>query len=103
MNFSSNLLTSIQKWPLTFPAAPDLLAVAKDTEDVQEEIDDVEIEVDGSVYVFLRGDLVHDHVGVEYNEEGGASDRDRKVHDRTREENLRRRWRGSSVSCRKLQ
>ena len=35
---------------------------------------------------------MHDHVGVEDDEEGeegGASDRDRKVHYRTREENLK--------------
>jgi len=43
---------------------------------VQEEVEDVEVQIDGSQDVLLRGELVHHHVGVEHDEQ--------REHDRTR-------------------
>ena len=37
-------------------------------EDLDEEVDDVEVELDGGDDVLLRTDAGHDHVGVEYDE-----------------------------------
>ena len=75
----------------------DLLAVTKDTEDVEEEVDDVEIEVDGCVDVLLRGDLVHHHVGIVDDEEGKqdcSGNRNSKVHHWAWEKNLKARLHG---------
>ena len=72
----------------------DLLAVAKDTEDVEEEVYDVEIEVDGCVDVLLCRHLVHHHVGVVDDEEGEqdcSGNRNSKVHHRAWEKNLKAR------------
>lgn len=41
-----------------------LLHGVQDTQDVQEEIDDVQVEVDGGQDVLLGGELFHQQVGV---------------------------------------
>lgn len=41
-----------------------LLHRVQDTEDVQEEVDNVQVEVDGCQDVLLRGELLHQQVGV---------------------------------------
>lgn len=41
-----------------------LLHGVNDTQDVQEEVDDVQVEVDGGQDVFLGGELLHQQVGV---------------------------------------
>ena len=39
--------------------------LVQDLEDLNEEVDDVEVQLDGGYDVFLGGDAGHDHVGVE--------------------------------------
>ena len=39
--------------------------LVQDLEDLNEEVDDVEVQLDGGDDVFLGGDAGHDHVGVE--------------------------------------
>ncbi len=41
-----------------------LLHRVNETQDVQEEVDDVQVEVDGGQNVLLRGELLHEQVGV---------------------------------------
>ena len=41
----------------------------EDSEDVDEQIDNVQVELNGSNDVFFGGDFVHDHLRVEDNEE----------------------------------
>ena len=75
---------SSEKGPLVSP-------FSQDTEDVQEEVDNVQVEVHRRVDVFFRGDLVHDHVCIEDDEEGekdGAADSHGHVHDLALHEDL---------------
>ena len=46
-----------------------VLALAKQTKQVKEEIDNVEVEIDRRMNVLLRRHLVHDHVGVVNDEQ----------------------------------
>lgn len=41
-----------------------LLHGVQDAENVQEEVDDVQVEVDGGQHMLLGGELVHEEVGV---------------------------------------
>lgn len=41
-----------------------LLHVVQNTQDMQEEVDNVQVEVDGGQNVLLRGELLHQHVGI---------------------------------------
>ncbi len=64
-----------------------------DTEDVKEEVDDVQIEADGGRNVLFWGHLVHDTVSVEDDEErekGRAHAGYTQVNQGTGEENLQR-------------
>lgn len=45
-----------------------LLHGVQETQDVQEEVDDVKVEVDGGQDVLLRGELLHQQVGVKDDE-----------------------------------
>lgn len=45
-----------------------LVNLVQDLEDLDEEVDDVQVKLDGSHDVLLRGQSVHDHVGVEDDE-----------------------------------
>ena len=59
---------------------------------MQEEVEDVQVEVDGRQDVVFGGESVHHHVGVEddeHGEEGGPSHRNRLVHEHAREEQLK--------------
>lgn len=50
--------------------------------DVDKEVDEIQVEVDGSHDVILSGKLVHDEVGVKYDEateDQGACDREHKL------------------------
>ena len=88
-------------WPLITCNVADLwstrggrrsLALAHRTQDVQEEVDDVEVEVDGGVHVVLGRDALHDHLCVEDDEEGeedGSPDGEAARHRLAREEHLR--------------
>ena len=40
----------------------------QDAEDVDEQVEEVQVEVDGGQYVLLRGQLVHYHVHVKHDE-----------------------------------
>ena len=64
------LQTNSDLLAVTKDTEDDLLTISKDTEYVEEEVEDVKIEVDGSVDVFFRGYFVHHHVGVVDDEEG---------------------------------
>ena len=90
-----------------------LLAIANDSQNVEEEVDDIEIEEDGRVDVFLRRHLpkrdvtmskelkmegkvhayfVHDDLSVDNDEEGKeecSANRNRFVKQLTLEENLK--------------
>ena len=60
-----------------------VFALSKQAQQVKEEIDDIEIEVDGRVNVLLRRDLVHNHVSVkddEQREENCSSSSQSTVH-----------------------
>lgn len=60
-----------------------VLALAKKTQQVQEEIDDVEVEIDWCVNVLLRWHLVHDHVRVindEQREQNRSSTSQATIH-----------------------
>jgi len=46
-----------------------VLALSKQTQQVQEEVDDVQVEIDRCVDILLRRHLVHDHVRVENDEQ----------------------------------
>lgn len=62
-----------------------------EAQDVDEEVDEVEVEVDGRKDVLLRRHLVHDHVGVEDDEaaeESGPAHRDDKLGSLAPEEHL---------------
>lgn len=45
-------------------------AVTNQLQDVQEEVENVQIEIDGRQDVLLRRELVHHHVRVKYNKQG---------------------------------
>lgn len=58
---------------------------------MEKEVDEVQIEVDSSHDVLLRGELVHDHVGVKYDEpteQQRSSNGDHKLQRLTPEKNL---------------
>lgn len=62
-----------------------------EAQDVDEEIDEIEVEVDGRKDVLLRGHLVHDHVSVkddEATEESSPAHRDDKLGSLAPEEHL---------------
>lgn len=64
---------------------------ANKSENVQEEIEDVQVEIDGSMDVFLRSDFSHDHVGVKDDEEGkekGSSTSNEDIKELTLQEHL---------------
>lgn len=52
------------KWPCL------ALSRIQDSQDLQEEIDDVQVEVNDTYNVLLRAQVLHDHVCVEDNETG---------------------------------
>jgi len=62
-----------------------------DAEDVDKQVDEVQVEVDGSHDVLLWRQLVHDHVSVKYDkaaEEQGTSNGEDKFYSLTPEEQL---------------
>jgi len=68
-----------------------LLRSIENLEDLQEEIDDVEIEINGSENVFLGRQLVEQHVGVHNNEtrkQNGTEDGEHELHGLTLNEHL---------------
>lgn len=66
--------------------------LSHDPQNVQEQVDNIQVQVDRSVDVFLGGHLVHDHVGVIDNEEGeeeSATDGQSQLYHGTLEEDLK--------------